>query len=207
MTITVLNDVFPPRLVLAAGIKGKQMRMNSRVRTDSGRQYANQIWTQTLRQYEIGFVPMRLEGWEAISALHEVTAGGAYGFLLEDPIDHAVTVANGRMELVSGAVYQLQKRYTIASRSEDRRITRPNASTFVPYYDGAEILSYTLDADTGQITLGAAVADASLLSWSGRFYVPVHFMDDFLDWNLAAPGSADQRFVAGPTALLQEIRE
>lgn len=207
MAVTVLNDVFPPRLVLAAGIRGKQMRRNSRVEVGNGAQFINQLWTRTLRQYEIGFVPMRLEGWEAITALHEVTAGGALGFLLEDPIDHTVTTSNGRMELVSGSIYQLQKRYAVASQSEDRKITRPKASGFVPYYNGVAITSYTLDADTGRITLDAPVANAALLSWSGRFYVPVHFLDDFLDWNLAAPGSDDQRFVAGPSAILQEIRE
>lgn len=207
MAVTVLNDVFPPRLVLAAGIRGKQERRNSRVEVDSGESFVNQVWTQTRRQYEIGFVPMRLEGWEAITALHEVTAGGAKGFLLEDPIDHTATTANGRMELVGGSIYQLHKRYSVASRTEDRKITRPKASGFVPYYDGVAIETYTLDVDTGRITLAAPVADASLLSWSGRFYVPVHFLDDFLDWNLAAPGSVEQRFVAGPSTILQEVRE
>lgn len=207
MAVTVLNDVFPSRLALSAGIRGKQERRNSRVDVASGEQFVNQLWTRTRRQYEIGFIPMSLSGWEAITALHEVTAGGAKGFLIEDPIDHTVTTSNGRMELVSSSIYQLQKRYSNASQSVDRKITRPKAAGFVPYYDGVAITSYTLDADTGRITLDAPVANAALLSWSGRFYVPVHFLDDFLDWNLAAPGSDDQRFVAGPSAILQEIRE
>src|SRR2546428_5567926 len=33
--------------------------------------------------------------WQTIEGLHEVTAGGAYGFLIEDPKDSLVTVANG----------------------------------------------------------------------------------------------------------------
>lgn len=206
---TVLSDVILPNRALSAGLRGKPMRKNSRVVTDSGRQYANADWSQSLRQYEVGFVPCRADAREAITAIHEVTAGGVYGFLLQDPIDHSVTATTGRMTLVSGSIYQLQKRYSVASTAhyEDRKITRPNAAIFTPYYDGVAIETYILDADTGQITLAAPVADASLLSWVGQFYVPVHFMDDFLDWDLVAPGSPDQRFVATTQTILLEVRE
>jgi hypothetical protein len=35
----------------------------------------------------------------------------------------------------------------------------------------------------------------------------VHFLDDFIDWDLVVPGAADARFLAGPSVVLQEIRE
>lgn len=45
------------------------------------------------------------------------------------------------------------------------------------------------------------------LTWSGRLYVPVHFASDQIDWNLAASGDEDSRFVIGPNVVLAEVRE
>ena len=45
------------------------------------------------------------------------------------------------------------------------------------------------------------------LTWSGAFYVPVHFVQDDLDWDIVRSGPADTRIVVGPSVLLQEVRE
>jgi hypothetical protein len=45
------------------------------------------------------------------------------------------------------------------------------------------------------------------LTWRGEFYVPVHFMEDEIDWDLARPGDMEDRLIAGPSVVLQEIRE
>ena len=62
-----------------------------------------------------------------IEGIHEVTEGGAYGFLLADPKDESATPATGRASLVSRAIYQLAKRYTSigSTCTKDRTITRP----------------------------------------------------------------------------------
>jgi hypothetical protein len=74
--------------------------------------------------------------------------------------------------------------------------------------------NYTLDSRTGRITIpslaasaAASLAAVSTLAWKGSFYVPVHFMDDVIDWDLVLSGPAEQRLVAGPSVVLQEIRE
>lgn len=208
MTITVLDGVvFPDSIIAADQPRGKSMRRNDRVQTDSGSVSVNIGWTQSLREYEFGIVPLLVSQWQEIEALFEITAGGAYGMLLLDPKDHAITTSAGRMSLVSGSTYQLQKRHQVASWSHDRKITRPIADSFAPYYDGAEIVSYTLDDETGQVTLDAPVADASLLSWEGDFYVPVHFINDYIEWEIVRGGPTDSMMARGPSAMLQEIRE
>lgn len=209
MPIQVFSDVFLPNSVISAGVRGKNMRQNTRTQTQGGFESINVNWTKTLRQYEIGTVPMRIEQWRDIETLQEITEGGAFGFLLEDPKDN--TVIGGLVgPAADGSPYQLYKRSTDArsGRYKDRAITRPKATGFgLQNSNGtAYVGSYTLDAATGKLTIPGAPA-ASALRWSGKFYVPVHFQDDFIDWDLVAPGAVDQRFLAGPSVVLIEVRE
>lgn len=211
MSVTVLANVILSNSVIAAGVRGKQMRKNSRVAVDSGAEFINIVWTQTLRQFEIGIVPLQRSDWMHIESLHEVTEGGAYGFLLEDPKDHRATTADGRATALTGTTFQLVKRYTepVSSRTKDRKITRPRATGFSVFISGVPVLpaDYTLDTETGIISIPSGPA-AGNLSWSGKFLVPVHFLDDSIDWELVATGpEADRRFLAGPSCVLQEIRE
>lgn len=205
MPITVLADVIMPNSVLSSGVKGKNMRLNSRVGLNNGYESINVIWSRTLRQYEVGTVPMLVSQWQALEALHEITEGGAYGFLMQDPKD--CEVSGGVVLAIEGGGYQLYKRYTDtgSGRTKDRIITRPMAQNLVVTSNGTPV-SYVLDVTTGRLTV-AGSPDPATLRWSGRFYVPVHFMEDAIDWELVAPGAASQRLLAGPSVILQEIRE
>lgn len=205
MPITVLADVIMPNSVISSGVRGKNMRLNSRIGLNNGYESINVIWSRTLRQFEIGTVPMLVSQWQAVEALHEITEGGAYGFLMQDPKDCEVT--GGVLVALGGGVYQLYKRYTDvgSGRTKDRIITRPMATNLMVTNGGAPV-AHTLDATTGRVTIAGA-PDAAGLAWSGRFFVPVHFLEDFIDWELIGPGAASQRLLAGPSVVLQEIRE
>jgi uncharacterized protein (TIGR02217 family) len=208
MSITVLSNVIMPPLVIASGVRGKQIRRNSRVTTQGGHEYINIMWDQTLREFEIGLVPMRREAWQAIETLHEVTEGGAYGFLMFDPKDLSVTTSTGVVAGLGSNQFQLYKRSLHASsgRYKDRKITRPINSTFLVFVNGVQTAA-TLDDETGIVTI-ASNPNPATVTWSGRFYVPVHFMDDSIDWAMVVPHEdPDARFLAGPSTVLQEIRE
>jgi uncharacterized protein (TIGR02217 family) len=214
MPITVLSDLFLPNSVISSGVRGKNIRQNSRVQTDNGFSSINVGWSQALRQYELGTVPRTVEQWQAIEAIHEITAGGAYGFLMFDPKDSVATVTTSAVKYMppigtAPGYYQIQRRYIDipSGRYRDRPITRPMASDFVLYQGGTVIGTgeSAVDPETGRLV--TAPGDVTTLSWSGRFAVPVHFLDDSIDWDLVAPGGYDQRFVAGPSVVLQEIRE
>lgn len=209
MSVIVLSDVILANSVISASVRGKSVRLNNRVVTEGGEQQINIIWSQSLREYEIGTVPLRVSDWQALEAIHEITEGGAYGFLLQDPKDH--TVIDGALAFDEATdTYQLQKRYVDArsGRYKDRPITRPRSTGFVLMESGVPLSpsAYTLNPDTGRVTIPSLPA-ASTLSWSGSFYVPVHFKDDAIDWDLVVAGAADQRFLAGPSVVLVEIRE
>lgn len=307
MSLTVFPDVVLSASIIAAGIRGKNMRSNIRVSTSSGEMQINVRWARTLRQYELGVVPLSIEQWAQIEALHEVTEGGAFGFLMQDPKDRSAATGEGFLQAYSGGLllgsmgygygvptYRLGKRYAVSgtARVKDRLITRPKATPLVQKNGvalayGSSAGQFSIDADTGVVTVhedASAYVDsatvgtttvldfgtgsfASLftvggrvwlqgvvgtaagvlnnkshevlsisgntltintattgltltsalgmrypqpsdtLTWSGEFYVPVHFMEDEIDWDLARPGEMHDRLIAGPSVVLQEIRE
>ena len=210
MSITILSDVILPTWVAAAGMRGRQIRRNTRTQAQNGTMQVNVEWARTLRQYELGTVPLTVAQWQAIEGLHEVTEGGAFGFLMRDPKDHAALIADGVAALAGEASYQLHKRYTSAgsTRTKDRIITRPRAAGFAVKVAGVALPAedYTLDADTGLLSIPDAPA-AEAISWSGEFLVPVHFLSDQIDWETVAIGPAEARLMAGPSVVLMEVLE
>ena len=209
MTITVLSNVILSNGIIHAGIKGRNRRKNRRISMVSGHKQINIEWTQTLREYEVATVPLRREDWMELEGLHEVTEGGAYGFLMLDPKDHRVTTG-GVADSLTSTTFQLYKYVTeaVSARTKARKITRLQAASFKLYLSGVlQSTGFTLDAQTGIVTIAAAPAEG-IISWTGIFYVPVHFQSDDLDWDMVVSGSdPDGRFIVGPTVVLEEVRE
>lgn len=309
--LTVLSDVILPESVVAAGVRGKQQRNNTRRMSDSGWQKINVNWARTMRQYELGYIPMLPEAWQDLEGVYEVTDAGGYGFLMLDPKDQSCLSTRGFMQPLAGGVavgtlgqgygvptFHLYKRYAVtgSTRTKDRRITRPKqaptlkrGAATVTYgaaagnaaidYTVAAVVTFVADASQAisSITVGASTvltfanatgilaalgvgdrvyltgvtgtASATLnnlshaitakdavaftltistattgltatsgtafkypqasdtMTWGGDFYVPVHFLDDNLDWELVRSGPRDTRLIAGPSAVLMEVRE
>jgi uncharacterized protein (TIGR02217 family) len=138
MPITVFPDVVFRHAVISAGVRGRQIRKNQRVSTANGFESINIVWDRTLREFDIATIPLQRGDWEYIESIHEITEGGAYGFLLEDPKDFhststtAVTRTTGVMASLGGGTYQLYKRYTNIA-SGDTRTARSRARTLRPF--------------------------------------------------------------------------
>lgn len=212
MPITVLGDMILPNSLLSSTVTGRIKRVNTRVaHGDTGYMSINAVSAQSLREYEVDTVPMRQKGWLTLATFFEVTHGGAFGFLIEDPADCVASFCGITPMPAVGAqpaYYQLHQSYWEAKsgRYLTRPVTRPQANSFqLLNGDGTPFTgTHTLDVTTGRVT---ASTDPSTLRWSGRFYVPVHFADDELNWELVSPGAYDQRFVKGVSVTLKEIRE
>lgn len=209
-SVTVLSNVIADnRLIVGVGCRGKTMRRNERVTVASGAQHVNALWTQSLREYEFGYIPMLASKWFEVEAIFEITNGGQLGFLLQDPKDSGVTVTQGVVAALSATTFQLYKRYTSPSAPgswKDRKITRLKAGSTVFYVSGVQVAASVDDA-TGIVTIASAPA-AGDVTWSGTFYVPVHFQSDALDWEMLGPHpDPNSRIIAGPTVILEEVRE
>lgn len=211
MSITVLADVILSNQVLSAGVRGRQIRRNQRVSVASGYESINIAQAITLREFDLGTVPLSRAHWQELESLFEVTEGGAYGFLLMDPKDSTVAAGEG---FVAGpitgfpGVFQLYKRYTepVSGRIKDRKITRPK--TYQAYIDGSPVTSFS-DPANGRTTItGGSGVDPSRITWVGSFYVPVHFANDQIDWQMDIAGPVpDARFLSGPQVTVREILE
>lgn len=209
--ITVFADVILPDRIIAAGVRGKQIRSNTRTAASSGAQQINVNWSRTLRQYELGVVPLSVADWQTIEGLFEVTEGGAFGFLMADPKDTRAQLTEGVATALTSTTFQLHKRYTSAgtTRTKDRKITRPAAGGFDIRASGVSLTQgtqYTLNAVTGVVTIPSAPL-AAAITWAGAFYVPVHFAADEIDWDLIRSGPEDTRLMAGPSVLVMEVAE
>jgi len=217
MTIEILSTLILKNKVLSAGLTGRLMFKNQRVEQVSGRVSVNAMWEQLLHEYDMSTIQLQRADWQYVQTLHRLTGGGHKGLLMEDPADfNAVSVAadsstSGVVAALTSTTFQLYKRYTetVSTLYADRKITRPNASTFTLSISGvlkATPADYTLDAATGIVTIASAPAAADV-TWTGRFYVPVHFQSDSVDWTLEVPGPEEMRFYSGPKVILQEVRE
>lgn len=210
MSVTILSDVIAPNSIWSAGVTGKQQRLNARGQNQGGHKQINIVRARTVRQYDFSTVPLTVSIWQTLEGLHEATEGGAYGFLVKDPKDVKATHAEGVATLISAGAhtYQLWKRYTSigSSRTKDRKITRPLATGFELRVSGVVEPSYSLNVDTGVITI-ASDPSASSITWSGYFYVPVHFDSDDIEWDLQIAGPEDTRFLAGQRVVLTEVLE
>lgn len=212
MSVIVYPEIVMPNAVIEAGIRGRVIRRNERVPVASGYEAINIIWDRSLREYELGTVPLRRAAWQQLEGLFEVTDGGAYGFLMLDPHDSSVGAAEGFMAgPLTGYpnTFQLFKRYwePVSGRWKDRKITRPIAASLAVTYNGAPATINGVDVTNGRIEIAGAT-NSALLAWTGRFYVPVHFANDQIDWEMLIAGpNPDARFMAGPSVLLREILE
>lgn len=211
MTITVYADVILPNRIISAGARGKQVRNNNRTLASNGTQQVNVNWARTLRQYELGVVPLSVADWQTLEGLFEVTEGGAFGFLMQDPKDTKALITEGVATSLTSITFQLYKKYTSAgsTRTKTRKITRTIATGFDIKVSGVSLTvttQYTLNADTGVVTIPSAPAAANI-TWSGNFYVPVHFASDEIDWELVRSGPADTRLMAGPSVTVLEVAE
>lgn len=306
MTITIFDDTILPPSVIKADVRGSSVRQNERVVVQGGYQTVNVIWWNSLRKFEFGFVPMLPDEWAILEGLFEVTAGGAYGFLMQDPKDSKVALGQGELMAYNGVAlgpsgvgygepsYQLMRVYSVigSPRKTARRITRPRFATATrngtPLTAGAGAGNISLNTQTGIVTFVAdssqavssiatgadtvvnfsggagIVADLDVgervylaglagsaaaalngmsheitakgassltidtvttglaatggtaykypqaddvLEWSGNFYVPVHFDNDNLDWDMLRSGTFDDRLVGASGVVLMEVRE
>lgn len=309
MSIVVKSDVVMDECVFLMNASGMSTRQNDRSVNQGGYGTVNVVRDVTLSQYTFGAKPMSVEAWYEVEGVYEDTDAGAYGFLIKDPVRHAVTVADGALQgYMAGVQFgtagfgngtplyvlgQLTKPKS-TSRTRFRARTRPNGTPSLfrggspvtigaapgnaslsagPVYvtfvaDASQNVSSVTVGATTQVTLAAALSglviggrlwlqdltgtDAALLNnlsheitnisggslnvytlatntagktitaagtgkkypqpdealtWSGQFYVPVHFASDDLDFDVILGGDVEDRLIAGPGVVLMEIRE
>lgn len=106
MSIQVYDDVILSKNVIRAGASGRMTRANDRSMAPSGYASVNAVRDVTLREYLFGVKPMLLAFWAKVRAIWNITDSGAFGFLIQDPTNPAVTVdLSGLQGYMSGVEF------------------------------------------------------------------------------------------------------
>lgn len=122
------------------------------------------------------------------------------GFRLRDWTDYKAVKDNSALELVSGSVYQLQRKHTFGGVDFFRPIHKPVAGT-VTVYNALDIaLTGTLDDTTGRFTVDSGTPSY----WVGQFDMPVTFEQN--EWTATLEVSTQNLHVINGSIPLEEVR-
>lgn len=189
---------FPRRLALMAiGGPGYFTTVNAGF---SGYEQRNQNWAQARAQYSVSFENKTLAEWTALEAMFHAARGMANGFRLFDPGDYnGVNQFQAHGDAVT-TVFQMQKTYTFPlAQYEVIRPVQKLITSLIQNFQGHNLTDtvtvyvngvaqahnpgyvagggadYTLDANTGLITFGAAPSMGAVITADFQYHIPVRF--------------------------------
>lgn len=113
--------------------------------------------------------------------------------------DYIATRTNTSLTLISGSIYQLNRKHTFGGINFIRPIYKPVASTVVVYDAGGTPLTASIDYTNGQATVTGTPA-----SWSGEFDLPMTFTDN--EWSASLEVSTNNLHVFSGSIAMEEIR-
>lgn len=160
---------------------GPEFQTNIRA-LQNGRENRNADWSVTRHRYSVPFSNISDEAYANVKRVFLVVRGQAHTFLHKDwgdfeAVDEVFAVGDG-----TTGPYQLRK-VSVADVGEyDRIITKPKAGVVVK--KNGVVSAATIDTETGLVTMGAAAAPGTILTWTGEFYVHVRFNSDQLPFSL-----------------------
>lgn len=121
-----------------------------------------------------------VDEFAVLRAFFMVARGKHHGWRFKDWSDFAATHSDGRVLALTGTTFQLIKRYTSGSETQDRIIRKPVHGGTIEVKVSGVVTAHTLDTVTGIVTIASAPAAANV-TWAGEFDVPMRFDTDKLD--------------------------
>lgn len=125
----------------------------------SGAELRNANWSNALMRYDVAHTAKTQSELDELMAFFRNRRGKAEGFRFKDFTDYATTTATGILDSGVGdgyPTYQLYKRYTTGSVTQDRKIVKPVSGTIYragsPVTAGSAAGNIALDTTTGIVT-------------------------------------------------------
>jgi len=203
---------FDPRL--SYGARGGPVWSTAVARVRSGRRSANRNWSAPLHRYNVAQAVKTNSDFETVRAFFYVVSGAYDGFRFKDWSDFEATRSNSALERIGLTnEWQMQRVYTVGSRTYARDITKPCASpapviwrlrsgawsTVTPVGSPSSI-----DYTTGRVGITGHVA-GDTYAWVGEFDVPVAFEADAMEAEIVDTGDGEY-LMRWPQIVLEEIR-
>jgi uncharacterized protein (TIGR02217 family) len=161
--------------------------------SSSGRESRNAYWQYPVHRWDVSQGINGQADYEALRAFFMVAMGRRNGWRFKDHGDHAASHTGAEAGVVLGltaTTFQMVKRYTSGSVSQDRIILKPVAGTIEVKVSAVVDGAATVNATTGVITIASAPAAADV-TWSGQFDVPMRFNVDRLAGRIVARNLTD----------------
>lgn len=195
-------------LCLKTGTRGGPIASRSITKTASGHMNQDFRWSRPLSVFDAAYGVNTEADFEELRAFFYVVMYTPYeGFRLKDYGDYRFTKENSTLTFITGTTWQMQRVYTVASHSFNRKIVKPNADITV-YRTRASVESVattTYDTATGIVTMtGHASGDTYTLV--GTFDVPVQFRDDTAFSAISFSGGGNELLPTLDPIMLEELR-
>lgn len=175
----ILNTELDP--CVAYGFTGGPEFSTRVVNLKNGHERRNANWSNARHRYTAPFQNIRPEAYNEIKRVFNACRGMLHGFLFEDPFDHTATLASLGAAPSGTTPVQLVTTSTADFVTYTRTITRPQAGAVV--FQNGIPKAGSLDLDTGVFTPTTSWTPGAALAWTGEFYVPVRFANDWLPFS------------------------
>jgi len=137
------------------------------VTVNSGSETRNGNWSQGRCRFEVAHAARMPAEYNPLKAFFRNCKGRLHGFRFKDWSDFAATTGEGVFTLLTPTTFQMWKRYTSGSYTEDRKIQKPITGSLVITGGTVASISYT----AGIVTMTSGTPTA----WTGEFDVPCRF--------------------------------
>lgn len=190
------NVQFPANL--SFGSLGGPERRTEIVTLANGFEERNAPWSQSRRRYDAGMGLRSLDDIADLLAFFEAREGQLYGFRWKDWADYKScpplsdpTMTDQVLGTGDGVqdVFQLVKEYSSSPYSYARTISKPVSGTVLVSVGGdavQELIDYTLDVTTGEITFTHPPDAGAVIRAGFEFDVPVRFDTDGVHVSVAS---------------------
>lgn len=182
------NVRFPANL--SFGAVGGPERRTDIVTLANGFEERNTPWAHSRRRYDAGLGLRSLEDIEALVAFYEARRGQMHGFRWKDWSDFKTCGASAEVgyedQLIGigdgqNTVFQLTKTYRSGDADYARPIRKPVAGTVRAGVQGEQLFEgahWSVDVDTGLLTMDEPPAQGVQVTAGFEFDVPVRFDTD-----------------------------
>lgn len=152
--------------------------------TSAGRESRNGAWAYPRHAWDVSQGIKSNADFATLRGFFMVARGRQNGWRFKDWADFSATHSEGVVTGITGTTFQLIKRYTSGSATQDRPIKKPVSGTLEIKVSGV-VTAHSVDTTTGVVTIASAPAAADV-TWSGEFDVPMRFDTDKLDGRIEA---------------------
>lgn len=147
----------------------------------SGREARNAEWAYPQHAWNVSQGLNSEADYAALRAFFMTARGRLHSWRFKDWTDFEAAHTGdekGIVTALTSTTFQMVKRYTSGSNTQDRIIRKPVSGTCTALVSGGSVV-HSIDYTTGIITIASAPA-AGNVTWAGEFDVPMRFDSDRL---------------------------